>query len=697
MLILAAAWSCTEEVDISSRYVFREKTIMDYLDSHEQYSEYARLLGLVPVSKASETTLRQLLSARGHYTVFAPTNDAIQAFLDTLYAQGTIASPSWEGFPSEHKRDSMEKVIVYNSIIDGGDEILYHTYDFPVRQDAEIPTANMYDRKLTVHYPEEDSIIGRIQICGASLDERNRDIILLNGVMHAAHGVVRPSDNTLGQLLFDIVEKRREGFYVAAQLVQAVGLIDSLQQYQDEAYERTYLSGQLPVFVRPTAGTINDFYTPEHRYYGYTFFAETDSLWSALLGKEPLQITVDDVVDYLNAQGIYPDAARDRNYHSEDNLLNRFVTYHLLPERLTTDRLVLHYNEVGYNASDGRLGVPMSEYYTSMGKRRLMKLYESAESGGVFINRFPRLDNGRRGTYHELSCEAAKEGIRIGAPDVSGENSLRNGMIYPIDRLLLFDSATRQNLMKERIRFDVASIFPEFTNNDFRMHPLYDYKKENVYIPTSSQYPYLDGAYVGDETTFFYWTGLGRGWPNYDGDELNIRGIQDVTFRLPPVPMRSTYEIRYAISNVGVMRGIVQFYWGKDPDNLPPMGIPLDLRIGPLEVRTAHVIYPSKMGWEPDTDDDDYNAEMDKFLRNNGFMKGAAVQLAGGPGSGTNARVSEHNSRRIIIRQTMDPDETYYIRFKTVMDDPTRYLYIDYLEYCAKEVYDNPETPEDIW
>ena len=91
------------------------------------------------------------------------------------------------------------------------------------------------------------------------------------------------------------------------------------------------------------------------------------------------------------------------------------------------------------------------------------------------------------------------------------------------------------------------------------------------------------------------------------------------------------------------------------------------------------------------------NAEIDKRLRNNSFMKGASVQLAGGPGSGTNARISEYNSRRIIIRQTMDPDETYYIRFKTVMDDPTRYLYIDYLEYCAKEVYDNPEKQEDIW
>ncbi|MBQ7180013.1 MAG: hypothetical protein IJR87_01825 [Bacteroidaceae bacterium] len=694
MLLLAA---CQEEVDTSARYIFREKTITDYLDSHQEYREYMRLLSKTPVSRVSETTLRQLLSARGHYTVFAPTNEAIQHFLDTLYSEGLIAEPSWNGFSDKHKQDSIEKIVVYNSIIDGGDDNLFYTYDFPTRQDGEIPLSNMNDRKLVVHFPEDSMEVGAIQVCGARIDSRNRDIPLLNGVLHAVHAVVRPSDNTLGKLLFDIVEQKREGFYVSAQLVQAVGLLDSLQQYADHAYDEKYLRGELPVFVRPTAGTINDFYTPEHRYYGYTYFAETDSLWSALLGKEPMEITVDDVVSYLEAQGIYPDAVRNRDYESEDNLLNRFVTYHLLPERLTADRLVLHYNEVGYSLSEGRLGVPMSEYYTTMGKRRLLKLYESAESDGVWLNRFPILDNGRRGTYHEVSCEAGKEGIRIGATDLQGENSLRNGMLYPIDRLLLYDDQTRGNLMKERIRFDVASIFPEFINNDFRMYPLYDSKKENIYIPTTNEYPYLDGSYVSEQTTFFYWTGLGRGWPNYDGDELNIRGLQDVTFRLPPVPLRSTYEIRYAISNVGVMRGIVQFYWGKDVERLAPMGIPLDLRIGPLEVRTAKEIYPSKMGWEADTDDDDYNAEIDKRLRNNGFMKGAAVQLAGGPGSGTNARVSQNNSRRIIIRQTMDPDETYYIRFKTVMDDPTRYLYIDYLEYCAKEVYDNPEAPEDIW
>lgn len=45
----------------------------------------------------------------------------------------------------------------------------------------------------------------------------------------------------------------------------------------------------------------------------------------------------------------------------------------------------------------------------------------------------------------------------------------------------------------------------------------------------------------------------------------------------------------------------------------------------------------------------------------------------------------------------MKADETYYLRFKSVLDDQTREFYMDFLEFCPKEVYDNPETPEDIW
>ena len=45
----------------------------------------------------------------------------------------------------------------------------------------------------------------------------------------------------------------------------------------------------------------------------------------------------------------------------------------------------------------------------------------------------------------------------------------------------------------------------------------------------------------------------------------------------------------------------------------------------------------------------------------------------------------------------MDPDKTYYIRFKSVLDSDRKELYMDYLEFVSKEIFDNPEKPEDIW
>ena len=40
----AALIGCKEDIDESARYVFKEKTISDYLKNHEEYSEYVRLL-----------------------------------------------------------------------------------------------------------------------------------------------------------------------------------------------------------------------------------------------------------------------------------------------------------------------------------------------------------------------------------------------------------------------------------------------------------------------------------------------------------------------------------------------------------------------------------------------------------------------------------------------------------------------------
>ena len=685
---------CKEQVDTSARYVFLDETVYSYLSKHDQYSQYADLLGKVKVSKISTSTLKQLLAARGNYTVFAPTNEAIQRYLDTLAMKKVIEAPSWDGFRDSSSLDSIREIIVYNSIIDAGDNLEpYETGEFPILNKGEFPLVNMYSRKLYVTYSDDPD---SIWVNGAALDVNNRDIKTENGIIHCVHNVVAPTNNTLGYLLESIFNEKQKGYYVAAQLVRAAGMIDTLYKYQDDEYERRYQAG----LIKDIAHTSGIGYTtgkvPEHRFYGYTFFAETDEFWEKELGKDALDITVKDVKDYLIQHGYYPEGTTDDNYTEENNIVNLFITYHFMPMRLAADRLVLHWNEMGYSKHVKQPTVVQYEYYTTMGKRRLLKFLESAESDGVCINRFPNIDNGRHGTYHELSCDPDKVGIPVQAPETGGEFNVRNGIIYPLDQILAYTSDVRHNLHKERIRWDITAQFPEFMNNDIRLQ--YYYLGQRWGIPMNTVYRYLDDCSIEDDSYFFYYNGYDETMKNYQGDELNIRGNLDVTFRLPPVPEDGIYELRFNIQSDGYNRGMVQFYWGSDLNNLPPMGSPLDIRMSGLERRTTAGTFPSNVGWLPDVEDDDaFNAEVDKKMRNNGFMKGANIYCDGGQGMNIMARADPLIIRRVIVREPMKADETYYVRFKTVLDDASREFYVDFLEFCPKEVYDNPETPEDIW
>ena len=175
---------CSEFVDESNRYVFKEETIISYMEKHaDTYSEYLDVLKNTPISEISSSTVYQLLTARGNYTVFAPTNEAVQQYLQDLCEEGLISEPTWDGFPNENILDSIRKVVAYSSIIDGGDYQSYQTYTFPNQNNGEMQLGNLRDRKLTVRYGEkaQDSIYINYD-CPMSL--KNRDIPAINGVIH---------------------------------------------------------------------------------------------------------------------------------------------------------------------------------------------------------------------------------------------------------------------------------------------------------------------------------------------------------------------------------------------------------------------------------------------------------------------------------------------------------------------------------
>ena len=241
--------SCTEEVDTSVRYVFKHDSVLSYLQKHEAYSQYASLLEHVPISKLSRSTLAQLLAARGHYTVFAPTNEAIDEYLQTVWQENPdlMTGPTWEDFLSEHKRDSIRQVIVYNSIIDSGDhDEAYQTWDFPITDRAEFPRPNLLDHKLAVHnniegFPDSLYINGD---CPISLLQR--DILCLNGIIHQMEKVIAPKDITAATYIQEMLDQEQDGYLVMCKALQACGLMDTLSKVRDEAYEERYQRGLVP-------------------------------------------------------------------------------------------------------------------------------------------------------------------------------------------------------------------------------------------------------------------------------------------------------------------------------------------------------------------------------------------------------------------------------------------------------------------
>lgn len=693
-------YSCSEHIDTSERYVFTDETITSYLEKQPQYSQYVQLMGQVKVSPRSETTVRQLMSARGNYTCFAPNNDAIDAYLDSLCAREIISSPSWDAFPDSVTLDSIRKVIVHNSIIDGGDidysgkRVYFETSEFPINNNEEFAVSTMGDRKLSVSYSDLDP--DSMWINGdALISLKNRDIPASNGVIHEVEGVIAPANNTLGDLLKSFLDEGREGFIVAAKLIQACDLLDTLSKVRDERYEMMYLEGKLEnLKTHPSENKPG--YLPEHRKYGFTLFAEPDEFWQSVIQKPAMEITVEDVKEYLVSQNVYPECSTDENYKDPKNIVYQFITYHLIPFRLSPDKIIIHYNEKGYTLDKKTPTVAMTELYTTMGKRRLLKIFESRESQGVYLNRFPVLNNGRRGNYREDYCAPDKQGLFVDKDNANMKAI--NAVIYPISGLLHYSDDVRSDLQKQRMRFDVAGIFPEFINNDLRGQTVTTPEHMTVGIPSDNVFKYLEDLSISDLTLFYYLMGRGKGWPNYLGDELNVIGRYEMVLRLPPVPKRGTYELRIANSCGCNYRGMAQVYWGDDINNLPVTGTPFDFRLNGKERITPIGSFPSGVGWEEDVDDDeDYNAEVDKKMRNNGFMKAPEHYAAGSPGTTRTARDNYYKTRRIMVTATMDPDKTYYLKFKNVMDDETKQFYMDYFEFCAKEVYDNPETPEDIW
>ena len=705
--------SCSEDIDTSARYVFSEYTVASYLEAHADYSQYVELTKYVPVSGRSQSSVYQLLTARGNYTCFALTNEAINAYLNDLVEEGLISEPSWDAFPDERKLDSIRKVVVLNTVIDGGDmEEQRFTVSLITslagKENAEFPLPNIYDHKLTVSMDSKNKNDTIYLDKNCPVDPRNCDIPATNGVVHQLHKVIAPKDESCARYIQNILDNKTEGYLMFAKALQACGLLDTLSKVRDEAYESLYQAEgenlDMKDYVEKGGGDMSatagdpDAHAPEHRKYGFTLFCETDDFWrnQGLEPKDPdavekLQQMISDKGWYLKDGGNY---VVNTDYTSPKNMLRQWVVYHILPMRIPANKLVYHCNELGYSySSPTRYSIPVMEWYPVYEGGRLLKIYESAESNGIYLNSFPERNNGIFDDGHESYCAPDKRGILVQTNSEQAVLSdIVNACIYPIDGPLAYTDVVREDLGKERIRFDLFSLFPEAIPNGIRRADSPLGKWQHVFVSLYNRYNYFDNMTIlNSETHLIHYNGYKTAWANYSGDEDKAFGQFDIRFKLPPVPKRNTYEFRYKLLATAA-RGIVQVYFGSDPDKLPVAGIPINMTHGVV------LTFGEDATWGDLSDsgkEEDEIIDIDHKLRNHGLMKATRHETEM---SATTARAKENCCRHIIVRQTLDPSETYYVRFKSVQPDLTRpELYLDYFEYCPKEIYDSPEKPEDVW
>lgn len=653
--------SCSDDVDDSNLYTFTGETITSYLKSNPEYSSYLYILSKVRLSIRSSSTLADLLSTRGNYTCFAPTNEAIQVYLDSVYQT--------PGFNIENITDSVAQDIAKNSLIDCKSATAYQTTDFV---EGALSTTNMNDRYITVKFGT-DANKKTLYIINNLSTITQPNIEVENGYIHQIDRVLSASNVYLPNIVSEA-----DNMHIASMLLEETGWADSMQLYRDEDYELT----------KPETGT-NEYggsaMIPEHRYIGYTAFLETDDVFENSKWEIPAPImengfmtNKEEILKKISekCQEIYPDFT-DTDLKSVNNAVNYFISYHLLPERITYDKLVIHYAELGYSYKNPtQLSINCTEIYETLGKthRRLIKLTEGKGTDGIRINRYSTYD---RDTYEELTV--GNPGIKVSANNGDNDFNALNGFYYPIDGLLIYDDYTINTVLNDRLRFDVSALLPELMTNGYRRMN----SGEALQIPIG----YFDNIDVDDKTEYRYLPSYGLGYPNYQGDEHNIQGLYDFTFKLPPVPYKGTWELRWAIP-IYSNRGMAQFYIGKDKNNLPALGLPIDLR----------QLDPT-IGWKADTEDEATNIEIDKTMRMHGYMKPVHHD---GPTSGgvvsksLRDQTSYLRLRRILYTGTISPEDVLYLRIKSVLKNDRTMFVMDHMEWAPKHIYSGA-TPEDKW
>ncbi len=671
--------SCSDDPGLDNYYTTTKEYASDYLINRSQYSQFVQILQRA-TGERDDLRLVDMLGTYGSYTVFAPTNDAIDKYL------------AGRGFSSVDELSKEDcDTIALNSII----EQAYFTTDY---SNTQYPKANMLEHIMSISC---DSLVKDGEVYLKLMINKTSQLVhaddsVCNGVVHTVDLVVNTSND-----LLPTVMRADSAISIYNEALSVTKISDSLEVYMDESYgfatnkdridSCTWTNDKLCIF---TAQEYDNVAYPEKRYYNFTAFMVPDSILAEKYGITNL--------DGLRAKAkelyepMYPEDAGVTDETDRRNYLNRFISYHIL-NRLGTyytltsidgGKLVNQFNRRKWDNCDW--------YETLMPYSTMKVSFPSGSQAGLYIN--------RRG----VQSRADERGVFVRgskiAPVSDGplQPNAVNGVYHYIDDIVAYDAVTQNVVFNDRLRLDCSTLSPDFMTKltdgeTARGHSSLNPSNNGMYgrggqgAIAASNTDHCVGFKAGYCRNFEYTDNTHLhvrvrvlGYWSYQGDEVTIKGPFDVKIKLPPVP-EGTYEVRMMTCTGFASRGIVQSYI----DGIP-QGIPFDMRPGGVEL----------FGYQTDDalGDDDAITAFDKAIHNLGWMKGPNCYSPGEKDSfgGTTMRGLNNTIRRVLGHFYTDGKSDHILRLQQKMESGGE-MNFDFIEICPSSVYNNEYYAEDKW
>lgn len=694
--------ACNPEPDESNRYTATNETIGSFIKKDSTLTSFDYIL--------TRVGLDRMMMSYGQYTCYAPTNDGVQEYIDSLYRDP-------ESVEAGNPRNGMEdhgvlaegQHVELEWLTDSlcNDIARYHLsnglYSIVEMGGSGATISTMLGRPLT---SKVDSL--GYTVLNDVARVTSEDNIVENGLVHIMDKVAPRST----RLLADELE-RQEEFKLFSWALEVTGLCDSITKTtKGVKYTLDDLNGD----CRDTGG--EELYWPEECKIAYTIFAETDAVLASkgITTEEQLVAYANNV--YGGAAGWYDNLAEKglwnsdqqtyvksvstgNDYHNRNNALNMFVAYHILYAGMAKDQLLFE-NKTGVSVATScwnyANNADQYDYYETMLPQTILKIWKPFGQKFLYINRYQTFNTltDSLATMGINNHQLIYQGVRIERDNVT-DIIAYNGYVHRINDILVYNEQVPNGVLNERMRFDATTMLPEFINNGFRYMLSSEVSALNsggsgsrVAFPKQ----FFDGVQCYSEGSLLRYNIKGY-YNAYQADAFQGWGKYDLAVKLLPVPS-GIYELRLLYSPMG-HGGFMQFYLGTSSSlaDMQALSIPLDVTIDETDPR---------IGWTVWYEEPDLGVATDEAMRNRGYLRGPMSYTShperGWDNQDANLRGSSYGNvalRRILDTRNFKQSDNYWLRIKNVLPDGdiNKKWQLDYVELVPMSVVNNDMYSED--